>query len=125
MRAWSGDSERTIAIPLRVSASNARSPACGPELTWQGSVPRNAGVSTTWSPSTKQWRLRWCPSSCHPHGSSSDGAPKMLRKYAHSPYSSRLSVISARTSLKRMTVRTSSKPRALKLARMRSSAASR
>ena len=63
---------------LRSSASKTRVPAYGPEVAATGSEPMNIGVSTTWSPSTRQLTMRWWPSICQPHGSVAEGVPITL-----------------------------------------------
>ena len=91
--------------PLLLFELEHARPACLPDSAYTGSDPRNAGVNTTWSPSTRKFRLQWCPSSCQPHGASVDGVPKMVSQYTHSPYSSQLSVNSPMVSFRRITLR--------------------
>ena len=106
---WAGKL-RTNSSPSCSSRSKTRVPACLPESTEVGSEPKNAGVITIWSPSTKQLMMRWWPSICQPHGSSRDGRPKMLIQYSHSPYSSSRPVISRSASLSFITSRAVRKP---------------
>ena len=77
---WAGVSDRINARPFSCSSSNIRVPAYFPLSATIGSAPRNVGVITTWSPSTRQLTIRWWPSICQPHGSDSDGVPKIERK---------------------------------------------